>query len=104
MNDIMFNENTRLIQLHSLRAASNNSYDNAANVVANVYDEANALIAGPTTLIYVAASNGDYENILASTAANTVNAKYKIVVDATSSGGLKGRWTKTYTAKTRGNI
>jgi hypothetical protein len=77
-----------LVRLDKLKNASTDSYLNAATVTFNLKDSSGTVIQGPTTMGYVAASNGRYEGVItsANTGALSQNSLYYVEITATSGG------------------
>jgi hypothetical protein len=77
-----------LVRLDVLQNASTLAYINSATVSFNLKDSTGAVIQGPTTMSYVAASNGRYEGSITAATTNTMtqNAAYSIEITATSAG------------------
>ena len=73
-------------------ALSDGTYQNDATVTVTLYDSAGVEVTGeswPLSMAYVSASDGDYKATLADTLGVTENKKYRAVVTAVASSGLK---------------
>jgi hypothetical protein len=77
-----------MVRLDKLKNASTDAYINSATVSFRLKDADGATIQGPTTMAYIASSDGRYEGVI--TAANSgtlsVNAAYSVEITATASG------------------
>jgi hypothetical protein len=77
-----------MVRLDKLKNASTDAYINSATVSFRLKDAEGATIQGPTTMSYVAASDGRYEGVI--TAVNTAtldpNAVYAVEITATFTG------------------
>ncbi len=77
-----------LVRLDKLKNASTDAYINSATVSFRLKDSDGASIQGPTTMSYIASSDGRYEGVI--TAVNSAslgqNAVYYVEITATFSG------------------
>ena len=104
MASAVYISNDNLLEIANLRVASTGAFANSATVTVTVKDAAGSEVSGqtwPTTMDYVASSNGIYRAVLQDTMSLTESAKYTAEITATSSGSIKGFWSLPLTALKR---
>ena len=102
MANRLFVGNDNLIELLGFRKAVDSSYLNSATVTANLYEaDKTTLVAGPLTMTYVAASNGDYRGNIADTVSLTAGKQYHLEVSADGGTDLQGKWVGPIIAEDR---
>lgn len=72
-----------IVRLDRLKNASTDAYVNTATVTFTLKDASGAVLQGPTTMSYVAASNGRYDGIIEDTLSLPENASYTVEITAT---------------------
>jgi len=77
-----------MVRLDKLKNASTDAYINSATVSFRLKDSDGNTIQGPTTMSYIASSDGRYEGGItaASSGALTESASYSVEITATFSG------------------
>jgi hypothetical protein len=77
-----------MVRLDKLKNASTDAYINSATVSFRLKDSDGATIQGPTTMSYIASSDGRYEGVISAvnTATLSQNATYYVEITATFSG------------------
>lgn len=96
------NDNRILIEGLLNKAAS--TYLNSATVTVTLVDSTGAQVSGqswPTTMSYIAASDGDYAGTLEDALSLTEHAWYTAQVTANGGAGLLGYWELAVQAKVR---
>lgn len=91
MSLLIYVDNDNLLTVDGVRDVSDGSFINTATVTATLKDADGVDVVGqvfPTTLTYVAASDGKYQGTLEDTLALTANDKYTLCVDIDGGAGL----------------
>lgn len=104
MPEALYMQNDNLLQITGLQDAATGSYINDATVTVTLKDSADVEVTGqswPTTLGYVASSNGDYQATLSDQLALIDKADYVAEITADGGSGLKGFWTLRVRARER---
>lgn len=86
--------NSTVIEVQGLQNSVDETYQNAATVTCTLTDLAGASLAGetwPKTMVYVAASNGNYRATLSHEIAMVVGSRYLYDITAVQSGSV-ARW------------
>lgn len=94
MTEILYRNNDQLIELIGLKDAATGSYINDATVTVTLKDIEGNTVTGqawPAPMLYVAASQGDYQAILEDTLELTIGEFYVAEISATK-GTLKAFW------------
>ena len=97
-------DNDNLLSVTGLKNASSGSYMNDAVVTATLKDNAGTLVTGqtfPTTLSYMADTNGNYQATLQDTLNIIESTIYTAEITATSASGLVANWSMDLTATKR---
>lgn len=104
MSDLtLYIDNDNRIKLVGL-ADADNTYQNSATVQVTLKDDQGNNLAGqtwPLALSYVAASNGDYKEVLQDTISGLTNGDDITAVVDVESGGLTAHWEIPVKAGTR---
>jgi hypothetical protein len=101
---IAYVANTNNLVLTGLKSDIEDAFLNSAVVTATVKDSTNAVVVGPVTMDYVAASDGEYIASLSASIEFTAGARYTAFIDADGSDTNNeriGHWEIAFTAKTR---
>jgi len=102
---IIYKANDNLLKLLSLKKASDGSYINSgASVQVTLKNSAGSDVSGqtwPTSMTYVAASNGDYTAVLEDELVLTEEETYDAIITVDAGSGLKAEFTLKVTAKIR---
>lgn len=102
-------ENTNVVELIGLKDAVADAFINNATVTVTLYDSTGVAVtvasggpaqSWPTTMDYVAASDGIYRAYLSSGLELVAGNQYFAHIDA-DSGGAQGHWEFAFVAKTR---
>ncbi len=104
MTCIVYVGNTNLIEVVGLKSAVEGSFVNDADVSVTVKDASGTNVSGqtwPTTLAYIAASDGLYRGILEDDLALVDGAQYYAHVDADGGADRVGHWEFAFVPKTR---
>ncbi len=104
MTQIIFNQNDNLIEVLGLTDIVSGNFANSATVTATLVDGDDAEVVGqiwPITLVYVAASDGDYQAILNDVLVLTVGDLYTVKIDADAGVDMKAHWEFPVRAETR---
>ena len=99
-----FIANTNVLELRGLQEAIGDTYVNDANVVVTVKDDCGVAVSGqawPTTMDYVAASNGDYRCILLNTINLQSGKRYFAEVTVSGDYAEIGFWRYAFRPQTR---
>lgn len=86
--------NSSVIEVQGLQNSVDETYQNSATVTCTLTDLAGASLAGetwPKTMVYVAASNGNYRATLSHEIAMVVGSSYLYDITAVQ-GGSVARW------------
>lgn len=95
MTEILYRGNDHLLEITGLINAGTQEYINSAAVTVTLYDEDDVEVAGqvwPTTMSYIASSNGNYRCVLDDALELTPGAFYTAVVSVDAGSGLKAKW------------
>jgi hypothetical protein len=95
MTQLLFRNNDHVLELNGLKNATLDTYVNNANVTVTLVDEDNVEVSGqtwPTTMSYVAASDGIYRCTLEEELVLVPGAFYTAIVDVDAGFDLKARW------------
>jgi len=88
--------NDNLLTVDELKNAATGAYINDATVTATLTDADGTEVTGqtwPTTLAYIAASNGTYRGSLSNGLSLDRSKEYRLEVAANGGAGLVGEWT-----------
>lgn len=99
--------NDNLVELDELKDESDGSYVNDATVtLTDLEDKDGTSVTGqsfPTSMAYVAASNGKYQGTLEDGLAVTAGEKYFATIDVDAGSDKIAQWTLECRAMTRGS-
>jgi hypothetical protein len=101
---VVYVGNANVIELRGLKLVTDNTYVNDADVTVTVKDSAGADATGqawPTTMDYVAASNGVYRAIVENDVDLVADATYYAFIDADSGANQVGHWEFAFVPKIR---
>lgn len=101
---VAFVGNTNVLKLRGLKSALDDEYINDATVSVTVKTVAGVNVTGqtwPTTMGYVANSDGDYRALLESDLAVVAGVKYLAFIEANAGGEAIGHWEFEFIPKTR---
>jgi hypothetical protein len=76
-----------LVRLDKLKNASTDAYINSATVTFTLKDSAGAAVQGPTSMGYVAASNGRYEGVITNATSTGLSQTEAYTVEVTATSG-----------------
>lgn len=103
-SSVVYVDNSNVIELRGLKLAIENTYVNDADVTVTVKDSAGADVAGqawPTTMDYVAASNGIYRAIVEEAAELVADETFYAFIDADAGAQRIGHWEFAFVPKVR---
>lgn len=108
MSSLIYVANTNVIELHGLKNAISGEFINDAMVSVTICVSdggvPGAEVAGqtwPTTMDYVAASNGLYRALLEADVELTAKSKYIAVINADAGVNLDAHWEFPFVPQTR---
>lgn len=107
MTEIAYLNNDNIIELEGLKNDATGAFINDATVTVTLKDEAGAEVSGqtwPTTLLYVAASDGVYRATLQDVLSLTEKERYFAEVSANGGAGLQGEFVLPVQAEVRRDI
>lgn len=102
--EILFSGNDMVVEVRELANEVTGEPINDATVSCTLKDASGATVAGqswPTTLAYVAESDGVYRSSLAYTISLSANARYSLHIDIDGGAGLRGHWEVPCLCRTR---
>ena len=94
-SQILFDQNSMVLELQGLKDSVSDTYINTATVAVTLVDSDDVNVVGetwPLTMIYVASSNGNYRAILPDTLTLAVGSLYAAKISATGGVDLVGYW------------
>lgn len=104
MTEIALVGNDNILELDALKNEAAGTFLNSATVTVTVVDSSGTNVAGqswPTTLDYVADSDGKYRATLEDVAVFVHGSLYTAKITADGGSGLKGFWELPLEGKTR---
>ncbi len=104
--DIAYIANSNVIEVTGLKNEVAATFINDADVTVTVKTKAGVSVTGqswPTTMDYVAASNGNYRATLSENI-DFVKGHYVAFIDADGGAGLVGHWEFPFDAETRTGV
>ncbi len=104
MGQVIYDKNDNLLELDALKDALTGSFLNAATVTVTVVDKDGTNVVGqtwPTSMGYVAASDGKYRAVLEDVMTLTVGEMYFAQITADAGSGKKGYWVLPIAARER---
>lgn len=99
-----FVANSNVLELLGLRNEITQAFMNVAAVEVTIKDEAGVEVTGqvwPTTMSYVAASDGDYRAIISEDVVLVAKQNYYAFIEADGGPGLVGHWEFKFKPQTR---
>lgn len=96
MINLYAGNNTIDVELVGLKDASESTFINDATVTVTIFEEDGVTeVTGetwPVSMLYVAASNGDYLGVVSANSNIVAGSKYMISISAQDTDGNKGEW------------
>lgn len=93
--EVLYDGNDMVVEVRGLENDVAGAWINDATVTCTLKDAGGDEVAGqgwPTTLAYVAESDGVYRGTLSYLAAISPGSRYTLVIDVLAGSGLRGRW------------
>ena len=107
MTELLFQANDNILELEGLKNDATGAFINGATVTVTLVDSDDTNVVGqtwPTTLLYVAASDGIYRATLQDVLTLVPDAKYTAKVTADGGAGLLGFFELPVVARIRRDI
>lgn len=104
MASIIYVANTNVLELSGLKSAIEDAFINDATVTVTLKDSSGSNVAGqtwPTTMAYVAASDGVYRAIMKDGLSIAAEGEYTAFIEANAGTDRIGHWEFPITAATR---
>lgn len=95
MSQVIYYQNSNIIELRGLKNVVTGEYLDAASVTVTLLDSSDSEVTGeswPLTMDYVTSSSGIYRATLSSSLGVSKASNYTAVIEADGGVGLAGKW------------